>query len=80
MLNLHFSLMCSISSSEVPTPFEGGARATELESSGALVERPLEQVLPLPGSGPMEEAHLDVSIIWSLRKNFWFSVRIIWLR
>ena len=46
--NLHFSLMCSISSSEVPTPFEGGARATELGSSGALVERPLEWVLPLP--------------------------------
>ena len=40
--NLHFSLMCSISSFEVPTPFEGGARATELKSSGALVERPLK--------------------------------------
>ena len=36
MPNLHFSLMCSISSSEVLTPFEGGARATELESPGAL--------------------------------------------
>ena len=47
MPNLHFSLMCSISSSEVPTPFAGGARATEHESSGALVEGPLERVLPL---------------------------------
>ena len=25
--NLHFSLMCTISSSEVPTPFKRGARA-----------------------------------------------------
>ena len=49
VLNLQLSLMCSISSSDVPTPSEGGARATELESSGALVERPLEWVLPLPG-------------------------------
>ena len=57
--NLHFSLMCSISSSEVPTPFEGGARATELESSGALVERPLEWVLPLPRPGMMEEDQLS---------------------
>ena len=40
--NLHFCHMCSISSSEVPTPFEGGARATELKSSGVLVERPLK--------------------------------------
>ena len=61
--NLHFSLMCTISSSEVPTPFEGGARATELESSGALVERPLEWVLPLPGPGMMGEANWDVTII-----------------
>ena len=45
------------------TPFEGGARATELESSGALVEQPLEWVLPLPGPGMMEEANWDVSII-----------------
>ena len=51
--NLHFSFMCSISSSEVPTPFEGGARATKLESSGALVERPLKRVLALPGLGLM---------------------------
>ena len=29
-------------------PFKGGARATELESSGALVERPLKRVLHLP--------------------------------
>ena len=57
--NLHFSLMCSISSSEVPTPFEGGARATELESSGALVERPLEWVLPLPSPGMMEKDQLS---------------------
>ena len=57
--NLHFSLMCSISSSEVPTPFEAGARATELESSGALVEQPLEWVLPLPGPGMMEEANFQ---------------------
>ena len=56
--NLHFSLMCSISSSEVPTRFEGGARATELESSGALVERLLEWVLPLPRPGMMEEDEL----------------------
>ena len=56
-------LKCSISSSEVPTPFEGGARATELESSGALVERPLERVLPLPGPGPMEVTYWDVYII-----------------
>ena len=61
--NLHFSLVCSISSYEVPTPFEGGARATELESSGALVERPLEWVLPLPGPGMMGEANWDVAII-----------------
>ena len=53
-----FSLMCSISSAEVPTLFEGGARATELESSGALVERPLEWVLPLPRPGMMEEDEL----------------------
>ena len=59
--NLHFSLMCSISSSEVPTPFEGGARATELESSCALVELPLEWVLPLPGPGIMGEANWDVT-------------------
>ena len=39
--NLHFSLMCSISSSEVSTPFERGARATGLKSSGALVKQPL---------------------------------------
>ena len=63
MPNLHFSLMCSISSSVVPTPFEGGARATELESSGALVEQPLEWVLPLPGPGMMEEDNWDVIII-----------------
>ena len=61
--NLHFSLMCSISSSEVPTPFEGGARATELESSGALVERPLEWVLPLPRPGMMEEDQLSNSFV-----------------
>ena len=30
--NLHFSLMCSISFSEVPMTFEGGARATELKT------------------------------------------------
>ena len=63
MPNLHFSLMCSISSSEVPTPFQGGARATEFESSGALVEQPFEWVLPLPGSGIMGEANWDVTII-----------------
>ena len=62
--NLHFSLMCSISSSEVPTPFEGGARATELESSGALVERPLEWVLPLPRPGMMEEGWFDGRGVW----------------
>ena len=61
--NIHFSLMCSIISSEVPTPFKGGARATELESSGALVERSLEWVLPLPGPGIMGEANWDVTII-----------------
>ena len=61
--NLHFSLTCSISSSEVPTQFEKGARATELESSGALVERPLEWVLPLPRAGMMVEANCDVTII-----------------
>ena len=61
--NLHFSLMRSISSSEVPTPFEGGARATELECSGALVEQPLEWVLPLPRPGMMGEANWDVTII-----------------
>ena len=56
--NLQFSLMCPISYSEVPRPFEGGARATELGSSGALVERPLEWVLPLPRPGMMEEDEL----------------------
>ena len=56
--NLHFSLMCSISSSEVPTPFGGDAGATELKSSGALVERPLELMLPLPGPVMMEIANL----------------------
>ena len=30
--NLHFRLLCSISYTEVPTPFESSARATELES------------------------------------------------
>ena len=55
--------MCSISYSEIPTPLEGGAKATELQSSGALVERPLKRVLPLPGPSPMKEAHWDVSII-----------------
>ena len=59
--NLNFSLICSISFSEVPTPFERGARATELEISGALVERPLEWVLPLPGPGIMGEANWDVT-------------------
>ena len=34
--NLHFRLMWSVSSSEVPTPFERGAMATELENSDAL--------------------------------------------
>ena len=38
--NLHFNFMCSISSSEVPTPFEGRPRATELQSSGALRAAP----------------------------------------
>ena len=42
-------LRCAIGSSEVPKPFERGTRATELESSGALVERPLERVLPSLG-------------------------------
>ena len=44
-------------------PFEGGARATELKISGAIVERPLERVLPLPGPDMMEVASWDVSII-----------------
>ena len=70
--------MCSISSSEVPTPFKGGIRATELESSGAPVEWSIEWVLPLPRPGPMEDAQWDLSIIWSLRKNIWLSVRNIW--
>ena len=60
--DLHFSLMCLIGSSEVPTPFKG-TRATELERSGALVERPLKRVLPFPGPGPMTVTHWDVSII-----------------
>ena len=75
--NLTSWMGSTISSSEVPTPFGMGARAKELESSGALVERPLGRVLPLPGPGMMEEAHWDISIIWSLRKNIWFSVRNI---
>ena len=61
--NLHFCLMCSISSAEVPTPFEGDTKATELESSGALLERLLERVLPLHWPGPMEVTYWDVSII-----------------
>ena len=43
-----------ISSSEVPTTFERGAKAKELRSTGALVEQPLERVLPLPGTCPRQ--------------------------
>ena len=55
-----------IRSSEVPTPFERGTRATELESSGALVERPLDKVLPLPSTGPRKGALCDVFIIYHM--------------
>ena len=34
---LHYLLRCTASSSEVPTPFKRGARATELESFCALI-------------------------------------------
>ena len=44
-------------------PFGVGAGAIDLESSGALVEGPLERVLPLPGTGPRKRALWDVSII-----------------
>ena len=56
-------LRCTISSSEVPMPLERGAMATELKSSGALVEEPLKSVLPLPGTGWRQRDHCDLSII-----------------
>ena len=46
-----------------PNAFARGARATELESSGALVEQPFKSVLLLPGSGQRQRGHCDVPII-----------------
>ena len=34
--------------------------AKDLKSSGALVERPLESVLPMPGTCPRQRALCDV--------------------
>ena len=44
-------------------PSERVARATELESSGALVELPLKSVLHLLGTGPRKRAHCEVPFI-----------------
>ena len=44
-------------------PFERGAKASELDSSGALVKWPFEGVLPLSGIGSRQRAHCDAPII-----------------
>ena len=54
------SVLCA-QSARGPNTVRGGARATELESSGALVEGPLEWVLSLPGPSIMGDANWDVT-------------------
>ena len=54
-------------------PIKKGARATELESSDALVQRPLEIVLPLLGTGLRQGAHCDVPISDLLERITRFS-------
>lgn len=55
--------------SEVPTPFMRGARAKEFGSSGLLVARPLESVLPAPGVLSDAESSLRGTHHMTLRKE-----------
>ena len=53
----------------------GACRVTDLKSSGALVERPFESVLPAPGVRSRQKALCELHIIRILRKNTRFSLR-----